>query len=239
MSFRLGLFVLFAGVAGLQAADNELTDAERKEGFALLFNGKDLKAFREDPKRGFNKWFVADGAISLKRATEPQDPNFTPLPLWTTEEFQDYILKADFHTGPDPENGHSSVILRPLGKPGNYPQAGVEVSIFGPARKLGHFSTGAFRYQLQAPTKDVMKPAGEWNSLVASVIKNQVSVEINGSPVNRLDLNAWTAKGKRPDGSTHPLPIALKDLPAKGPIGFRDDYGIPVWYKNIKIKTLP
>ena len=83
-----------------------------------------------------------------------------------------------------------------------------------------------------------MKPAGEWNSFVITVAKKRVEVELNGVVVNRLDLASWTDKGKRPDGSSFPLPLALKDLPAKGPIGFRDDYGIPVWYKNLKIKPL-
>lgn len=238
MLFRVALIALFSGLVPLRAADNELTEAEQKEGYVLLFNGKDLRSFREDPKRSFNKWFVRDGEISLTRATYPKDPNFSPLPLWTIQEFHDYVLKVDCHTGPDPENGHSAIILRSADKPGPYPQPGLEVSVYGPARRLGHFCTGAFRHQIQAPNKPLMKPAGEWNSFVITVAKKRIDVELNGELVNRLDLASWTEKGKRPDGSPFPLPLALKDLPAKGPIGFRDDYGIPVWYKNLKIKPL-
>lgn len=238
MSARLSLLFSFIVLAPLAAADNELTDAEKKEGYVLLFNGNDLSSFREDPKRGFNKWFVKDGVISLERATYPKDPNFNPYPLWTKQDFQNYVLKVDFHTGPDPDNGHSAVILRAFGPPSMYPQPAIETSIYGPARKLGHFYTGAFRYQLQSPKSAQMKPAGEWNSFVFTVTGPKVNVELNGTAVNQLDASQWTAKSKRPDGSGHPLPLALKDLPTKGPIGFRDDYGIPVWYKNIKIKPL-
>ncbi len=238
MTLRIGLLFFFAGLRSLHAADNELTESERKEGYVLLFNGKDLKSFREDPKRQFNKWFISDGVLSLTRASYPKDPSFSPLPLWTIQEFDDYVLKVDFHTGPDSENGHSSIILRSADKPGPYPQAGIEATVYGPARSLGHFCTGAFRYQIQAPTKTLMKPAGEWNSFVITVAKKRVEMELNGVLVNHLDLTAWTDKGKRPDGSPFPLPLALKDLPEKGPIGFRDDYGIPIWYKNLKIKRL-
>jgi hypothetical protein len=238
MSTRLGVLLLFVGLGPLHAADNELTEAERKEGYVLLFNGQDLTSFREDPKRQFNKWFVQDGVISLTRAATPKDVSFTPLPLWTIQDFDDYVLKVDCHTGPDPENGHSSIILRSAARPGIYPQPGLEVSIFGPARRLGHFCTGAFRYQIQAPTKALMKPAGEWNSFVITVAKKRIEVELNGVLVNQVDLASWTEQGKRPDGSPYPLPLALTDLPAKGPIGFRDDYGIPVWYKNLKVKPL-
>lgn len=240
MLTRTGILILLflASLGPLRAADNELTEAERQEGYLLLFNGQDLKSFREDPKRQFNKWFVRDGFISLTRATYPTDPNFSPLPLWTIQEFEDYVLKVDCHTGSDPENGHNSIILRSAQKPGPYPQPGLEASIYGPARRLGHFCTGAFRYQIQAPTEARMKPAGEWNSFVITLARKRVEVELNDVVVNKLDLTQWTEKGKRPDGSPFPVPLALKDLPAKGSIGFRDDYGIPVWYKNLKIKPL-
>jgi hypothetical protein len=55
-----------------------------------------------------------------------------------------------------------------------------------------------------------------------------------------LNLDEWDAAGKRPDGSAHRLTkVAVKDLPRMGAIGFRDDHGSPVWYKNIKLKPLP
>lgn len=224
---------------GLGAAENELSAEEKSAGYQLLFNGTDLKGFREDPKRGFHKWLVKDGVLTLTPAEPSKDPNFEPYPLWTTEEFENYVLKLDFHTGPNPETGHSGVILRQVGKPSNRPQPGLEVELFGPARKPGYSCTGAFRYALQAPVKSVVKPAGEWNTLVITADKNRVMVELNGEKINELDLDQWTTPGQRPDGTAHLLSkLALKDLPRKGPIGLRDDYGIPVWFRNIKIKPI-
>src|SRR5215831_3267167 len=92
----------------VRAADNELTEQERGDGFVLLFNGKDLSAFRKDPKRDYNKWIVRDGTITLIPAEPSKDPAFTPYPLWTVEEFSSYVLKVDFCTLIDEESGHSS-----------------------------------------------------------------------------------------------------------------------------------
>jgi hypothetical protein len=222
----------------VRGADNELTSDEKNDGFTLLFNGKELSTFREHPKRGFNKWRIEDGALTLPRADPQKDPYFEPYPLWTINEYENYVLKVDFRTAPDPESGHSSVILRVAGKPDIRPQPAIEVAVYGPARKLGYFCTGAFRYSIQPPSKLAVKPAGEWNTFVLTVNKNRITVELNGAKVNELNLDNWTTPGKRPDGTALPLPMALKAMPAKSAIGFRDDYGIPVWYKNLKLKPL-
>lgn len=232
------LFILTLAPAGiLPAADNELTVDEQKEGYRLLFNGKDLDSFQPDPKRGYHKWKVLDESIYLTPVDYQIDLSYTQWILRTKEEFGDYVLKVDFKTAANPESGHSAVILR-QGKAKSYEPCAIEVSIYGPARKLGHFCTGAFRYELRAPDQVAVKPAGEWNSLVCTVQEQRVTVELNGVKVNHLDLREWDKPGKRPDGGGHLVPYALKDLPAKSPIGFRDDFGIPVWFKNVKIKPL-
>lgn len=233
------LALVFMAGSSARAAENELTVDEKREGYQLLFNGSDLKGFREDPKRGFHKWHVKDGAITLTPAEPSKDPNFEPYPLWTIAEYDNYVLKVDFSTGPNPETGHSGIILRQAGKTSNRPQPGLEVEIFGPARKPGFSCTGAFRYGVKAPVKSVVKPAGEWNTFVITANKNLVTVALNGDKINELDLDQWTTVGKRPDGTAHMMAsLALKDLPRKGPIGFRDDYGIPVWLRTIKIKPI-
>lgn len=233
----LGIAIIVLAPAWLGAADNELTPQEQKDGFVLLFNGKDLDSFQADPKRGYHKWKVVDGVIDLTPADYQKDLSYTPWILRTKEEFGDYVLKVDFQTGPNPENGHSAIILRQA-KAKTYEPAAIEVSIYGPARKIGHYCTGAFRYGLRAPDQAPVKPAGEWNTFVITVQDQRVAVELNGVKVNQLDLKEWTQPGKRPDGSDHLVPYALKDLPAKSPIGFRDDFGIPVWLKNVKIKPI-
>src|SRR5688500_13352325 len=159
------------------------------------------------------------------------------MPLWTEESYGDYVLKVDFRTDQNPQSGHSAVILRSEPPKSREPSA-IEVSIYGPARKVGHFCTGAFRYHLQAPSKAAARPAGEWNTFVLTASGGRIEVELNGERVNQLDLDDWTQPGRRPDGTAHLIPRALKTLARKGPIGFRDDFGIPVWFRNVKLKPL-
>jgi hypothetical protein len=158
--------------------------------------------------------------------------------LFTREEFENYVLTLDVRTSPDPRRGHSGVILR-IGRPENVEQTTLEVAIYGAAGRVGEYCTGAFRHHLRPPDKAAARPAGEWNRMVVTVDRNRIEVELNGEKVNRLNLEEWDTPGKRPDGTDHRLTrMALKDMPGRGPIGFREDHGEPVWFKNVKLKPL-
>ena len=58
------LLVLAVPVRG---ADNELTEAEKNEGYVLLFNGKDLKGWHRTSD-GFGGWHAAETALCLGKA---------------------------------------------------------------------------------------------------------------------------------------------------------------------------
>ncbi len=230
---------LAAGPSAVQAADNELTAAEKADGFVLLFNGSDLDGFRPCSTLNYCKWIVEDGAIRtcLFGGRAKYVP---PGHLYTAKEYENYVLKVDVRLPPAPKDTHSGIILRVGGTPPDAEAAGLEVDIYGAGRRLGPNCTGSFRHELRAPSKNAVKTDGEWNSLVIAVNKNLIQVELNGEKINQLDLDEWTTAGKRPDGTAQRLTkLALKDLPRSGRIGFRDDHGSPVWYKNIKLKPLP
>ena len=116
---------------------------------------------------------------------------------------------------------------------------GLEVNIYGAGRKLGLNSTGSFRHDLQAPSKNALKGGGAWNRFQITVQGSKIVVELNGDKINELDLKQWDKPGKRPDGSDHRLPMALTELPKKDfTSGFGTDHGNPIWFKNIKIQVL-
>ena len=96
--------------------------------------------------------------------------------------------------------------------------------------------TGAL-YDLVKPSKNAMKPVGEWNHLVITSDKNKIEIELNGEVVTRMDTTEWAKPNVRPDGTMHKFDVAYKDHPRKGFIGLQD-HGSPCWYKNIKIKPL-
>jgi hypothetical protein len=62
-------------------------------------------------------------------------------------------------------------------------------------------------------------------------------VELNGQQVTEMDLDRWTEVGRNPDGSTNKFKQPLKDFARSGYVGFQD-HGRPIWYRNIRIRTL-
>ena len=54
---------------------------------------------------------------------------------------------------------------------------------------------------------------------------------------SEADLDRWSEVGKNPDGTTNKFNRALKDFARIGYLGLQD-HGSPVWYRNIRIKSL-
>ncbi|OAI55088.1 hypothetical protein AYO44_02815 [Planctomycetaceae bacterium SCGC AG-212-F19] len=233
-------FILLTSHApAVQAADNELTPEEKAEGYVLLFNGKDLDGFRPPGTLNYCKWIVEEGTI--RTCLFGHWAKYVPPGhLYTARAYENYVLKVDVKVPPAPKGTHSGIILRVGGMPRDDEAAGLEINIYGAQPKPNSYSTGSFRHDIRPPTKEMLKKDGDWNTFVVTVNKNRIAVELNGEKINELDLDEWDTPGKRPDGTAHKLTkVALKDMPRQGAIGFRDDHGSPVWYKNIKLKPLP
>jgi len=96
-------------------------------------------------------------------------------------------------------------------------------------------------YDAMPPSKKMEKPAGEWNHYTITCKNSKVELVFNGEKVIDADLDKWSEAHKNPDGTPNKFKVALKDFSRKGPIGFQGIHGAagsPVWFRNIKIKTL-
>ena len=112
---------------------------------------------------------------------------------------------------------------------------GLEVAIDDTTTN-GFHETGAL-YDLVQPSKNAMKPQGEWNHMQINCDKNLISIEVNDIEVTRADLDQWTTVNKRPDGTDYKFDVAYKHHPRKGYLGLQD-HGSDVWYKNVKLLRL-
>jgi hypothetical protein len=111
---------------------------------------------------------------------------------------------------------------------------GIEIAL-DDTTGTGMHDPGAF-YDLVRPSTNAQKPAGDWNHMTISALGPKVTVVLNGTEVSSIDLDEWTEKGKRPDGSRHKFSdVAIGKLPRAGYLGFQD-HGSDCWFKNIKIK---
>ena len=208
-------------------AQNELTDAERRQGWVLLFDGRTTNGWMNSDRTA-PRTPVVDGALNPHKAGHYM--------LVHTQMWSDFLLTLDFKI----TNGcNSGVFVRTYSlapAPGrDVGFNGLEIAI-DDTKGAGYHDTGAL-YDLVKPQRNAMRPAGQWNHLEIACVSNRVEVVLNGDPVTRADLDLFVEPGKRPDGTTHKFGVALRDHPRRGYIGLQD-HGSPCWFKNIKLKPL-
>lgn len=214
------MHLLLALTLTLAAGDNELTDQEKKDGWVLLFDGKTPEGWQNLKPAN-----VEDGSINPFKSG-----NYV---TYAKDRYADFVLAADFKL----TKGCNSGIFIRTGDAKDPVQTGIEIQVHdSKADKPGKHDVGAI-YDLVAPSKNALKPLGEWNHIEITCDKNRISVVLNGEAVSSIDLDQWTEPGKSLDGSKNKFKKALKDFPREGLLGFQD-HGQPCWYRNIKIKKL-
>ena len=57
----------------------------------------------------------------------------------------------------------------------------------------GYTDTGAI-YDLAKPSRNAMRPIGQWNHIEITCDKSVISVVLNGEPVTRMDMDQFTAR---------------------------------------------
>ena len=131
-----------------------------------LFNGKDMTGWKAR-HTDRNGWKVVKGVLVNK--TPSSD-------LVTEQEFEDFKLHVECNV---PKNGNSGVYLR-----GRY-EVQVE-DIFGSGEgagvKLDSVHMGGI-YGFLAPTENVAKKAGEWQSYDITLVGRRVTVVLNGKTI--------------------------------------------------------
>ncbi|MCY4402235.1 MAG: DUF1080 domain-containing protein [Candidatus Poribacteria bacterium] len=197
---------------------------EQNNDWISIFDGKTLNGWGATGND--EGWAVDDGSIlcTVKGGNM----------LYSEEQYDNFILSLEYMSEP---NVNSGVFIRwaDLQRP---VQTGIEIQILDthgkePATK---HCCGAF-YDAKEPTRNVCKPAGEWNEMIITCDDSILVIEMNGEEIVRADLDDWDTPHQNPDGSRNKFGTALKDFPRKGHIGLQD-HGGKLWFRNIKIKSL-
>ena len=192
-----------------------------------LFDGKSLDGWMTSGQKP-SLVPVEDGAINPHGCG---DYMMIHNSIWS-----DFILSLDFKISPKCNSG---IFIRtyPLDVvPGwDVGYNGIEMAI-DDTTTAGFVDTGAL-YDLSKPSRNLMKPVGEWNHVEITCDGPMISIVLNGEKVNSINLDEWTEPGKRPDGSEHKFGKVMASHPRKGYIGLQD-HGSPCWYRNIRIRPL-
>jgi hypothetical protein len=214
-------------VASVCAADNELTEAERKAGWLLLFDGKTTNGWMNSDRTA-PRSPVQDGALNPHKAGHYM--------LVHTQLWGDFVLSLDFKISPKCNSGIFVRTASLTPRPGrDIGFNGIEIAI-DDTTSASYHDTGAI-YDLVKPVKSAMKAVGEWNHMEITCDRSTIHVTLNGEHVTHADLSQFTEPYKRADGSAHKFDIAYRDHPQRGYIGLQE-HGSACWFKNIKLKPL-
>jgi hypothetical protein len=209
------------------AAENELTAAEKKAGWTLLFDGKTLAGWRPYNKKPAGGWEVVDGtlhAIAKVKGVE----------LITEKKYNNFEFSWEWKL---PEAGNNGVKYfvteaRP-GAPGH------EYQMIDDARhpdgKIGpHRQTAAFYDVIPAADRPT-KPVGEWNASRITVKGNRVEHWLNGKNVLSYELGSDVVKAGLAKSKFAKYPDFGTKIDGHIMLTYHQDN---CWYRNIKIREL-
>ena len=220
------------------SAVNTLSEQEKSNGWQLLFDGSTTNGWHTYGKQTVGKaWKISDGALHLdasnKKDWQPNDGG----DILTDNEFDNFHLQLDWKIAP---GGNSGVIfyINEDSVKYKYPWAtGMEMQVLDNA---GHSDAKITKHRAGdlydlIVSKEVVKPAGEWNH--AEIISNNGKLEFYLNGQQTLSTSLWDDNWKNLIAGSK-----FKDMQdfgtfKKGKIALQD-HGDNVWFRNIKIKNL-
>lgn len=179
------------------------------EGFRPLFNGKDLTGWKLRKPDGQASWSVKDGIL-----VNDVSPGKHGTDLVSEEKFRDFVLRYEYKI---PKGANSGVYLR-----GRYEIQVMDDYERGRPTRGGN---GAI-YNTAPVAKFVSKPAGEWQTVEATIKGDKVTVILNGEKVHD------NVTVEKPTGGE-----LDRDVDQPGPVMLQGDHG-SVSFRKIEIKEL-
>lgn len=223
------------------AGPNQLTEAEKAEGWVLLFDGTTSTGWRGVNKDHFpTNWEIVDGALHCKSSGKGEAGAADGGDILYEKDFKNFRLQLEWKIGTGGNSGifylGKEVADWPIYK--TAPEMQVldnEVHPDARAGKDGNRMAGSL-YDLIPAKPQNAKPAGEWNSIEIEVYNGSVWHRQNGETV--LEYHLWTEDwNKLVAGSKFPeLNPDWAKVAEAGVIALQD-HGDDVWYRNIKIKA--
>lgn len=239
--FTLSLVAsLLIALPGVSQTVNELSKKEKKEGWVLLFNGKNFDGWRQCNGTAMPvNWVIDDNAMKVftgegKQPGQGSDGDI----LYKDKKYKNFELTIDWKVSKMANSGIFYDVREVPGKPIYYAAPEIQVldNVDATDNKLASHLAGSLYDILPADPKTV-KPTGEWNTIVIRVKDGKVTHTQNGVKVVEYALwtpewDAMVAKSKFKD-----FPGWTEGISKDGYIGLQD-HGYPVWFRNIKIREL-
>jgi HEAT repeat protein len=204
-----------------QAEPFVLSEAEKNEGFKVLFDGTNMHEWVGNTKA----YFIENGVMMVdpKRGGNGN--------LYSKSEYGDFDFRFEFQLTPGANNGLG--IRTPM--EGDAAYVGTEIQILDNEadiyKDLKEYQYHGSAYGIIAAKRGFLKPMGEWNYQEVRVQGSKIKVTLNGTVILDGDL-AEASKNGTVDKREHP---GLSRT--KGHLGFLG-HGSPLKFRNIRIKDL-
>lgn len=219
-----------------QVEHNTLTEAEKAEGWELLFDGQTMNGWRDYNGTALTEpWHVVDGCIQAKGAGSDGTGYIV-----TNKSYENFELSWDWKLT---KGGNSGMLYHVIERPQyKVPYVtGPEYQLLDVPNfpgELEEWQKLGVDYAMYLPDQAKMKvnPYGKWNNSKIVFDNGQVEHWLNGQKI--LAFEAWTDDWHERKNSGKWSDAPEYGLAKKGVICLQD-HGDPASFRNIKIKELP
>lgn len=230
----LGLSVLIALANDtlVRAAENQLSESERRTGWKLLFDGKTTDGWRNYRQPKISEGWVVEGQALTRAKRGAGD-------IVTVNQYGSFELSLEYKIAPA---GNSGIMFHVTEEADAPWQTGPEVQVQD--NVAGHDpQKSGWLYQLYQPpidpatekTVDATRPVGQWNQVQLRVTPQQCEINVNGYRYALFEKGSedWNDRVAKSKFSKYPN----FGKPTEGFICLQD-HGDPVAYRNIKIREI-
>ncbi len=225
----LTLVVLGLGMPLVNAAENQLSSAEKSAGWELLFDGRTFNGWRvyrqkTPPTEG---WVIKEGTLRTL-------PKVKGSNIVTERKFKDYELSWDWRIQPGGNNGIKYFVTedRPAA-PGHEYQL-IDDGAHPDSKSIKR-QTGSF-YDVLPPAADKpLKKPGEWNTSRIVVRGDNVEHWLNGKKILTYQLGSPEVKAGIAASKFNKFPDFGTKIVGPIMITYHSD---ECWFRNLKIREL-
>ena len=219
-------FVFLTVIRSFSQEDYSKHPNTSSDGWTNLFNDDLSNAIYDK-----DVWTVTGGVLTASKDDA----------IWSEKAYDNFVLDLEFKNA---EGTNSGVIVHATDIKEWIPHS-VEIQIADDYSDEWSKASPTWQcaaiFGHQAATKRTVKKPGEWNHYTITCKGTKIWVVLNGELVNECDMSLYTSAKTNPDGTEIPawLSNPMATLQLHGHIGFQGKHaGAPIWFRNIKIRTL-
>lgn len=237
-------WVLFFALTGCHSADTTTRitaanpDTTGKVVWENLSDGSHLQWHTYGKNELTKAWRFEGDTLHLRSAVKDGWQTKDGGDIVTNKEYENFDLQLEWKISEGENSGIMFYVKEDTSKY-KYPwETGPEMQICDNAKNEDgkvYKSRAGDLYELMAISKDVIKPAGQWNQIEITASKARLDFTINGEHV--LSTTMWNDNWKRLIAGTKFATMPDFGTFRKGKIALQD-HGADVWFRKIRIREL-